>query len=64
MNQELRIIHTDRCKEGIFTGPDLPNNITRQSAGTNNAPINLLLVPVICNPSQQSPLSTYLYAHF
>ena len=58
MHPYIVIFHMGRLSDGIYTIPDVPNTLTRQFAGTNNDPRDLLYGPVICNPSQIRPRAT------
>ena len=58
MHPDRGILHTDRWSDGLSARPDVPNTLTLQSVGMNNAPRNPILHPVTHNPSQTQPGST------
>ena len=54
------IFNTDGQSHGLSTRPDGPNTLFHQSAATNDAPRDLLYIPITWNPSRKRPDSTLL----
>ena len=64
MHPERVIVLTYRRLDNISKRQDDQNTLTRQSADTNNAPRDLLLVPITWKPAQTRPyIYVYIYIY-
>ena len=56
MQPDILVSHNDRQQDGLSTIPDYPNTLNRQSSSTNNAPWDLLRIPITSAAIKRSDL--------